>query len=362
MMHIVLDTNPIVSDGFGRSANFNRLLELAHGHGITVYVPSVVLDEVFGRFAKDLPDKVKTAEDGLASLSRRIDRDLGTLDSVLDINKEVESYRSWFSSRLAEGGVVVPEYPNASHRDVTDRAIYRRKPFRDNGVGYRDTLIWLTVLELADQVEGDIVLVTNNTHDFGDGRKGLHGQLQEDLENRGHGKSRVALVTSITDAVHESVGPYLREAFIATPSETLENLDFDAESELKLAIESECSGRQWTSVELGLVSPIEDLVLDTVEEVTVAEVRDAAEVANGGVSCVIVSEIVAGFQGFMPAGAWDQEDPESALTILDQETNEHHLLVATSIQLRCESVLTFDPLLDSVQELYVRELWPIRDP
>ena len=352
MMHILLDTNPIVSDGFGSSANFKRLLELAHGHGITVYVPRVVLDEVVGRFAKDLSDSVEKAEAELAFMSRRIARDLGTLDTALDANKEVESFRSAFSTRLVEAGVAVPQYPIASHKDVTDRAIFRRKPFRDNGVGYRDTLIWLTVLELADQVEDNIVLVTNNSQDFGDGPTRLHGQLQEDLENRGHGRDKVALVTSIKDVVQQLVGSYLRQTFFERPSETLENLDFDAEHELTLAIESEYSGRQWTAVDLGLVSPIEALILDTVEEVTVADVRDTMEVEDGRVSCVIVSEVVAGFQGFMPAETWDQEDPDSPLTVVDQETKEHHVLVATRIRMRCESVLTFDPLVDNAREVY----------
>lgn len=362
MMHILLDTNPIISDGFGRSANFNRFLELAHEHGITVYVPSVVLDEVVGRFAKDLSDSVEKANAELAFMSRRVARDLGTFNTVLDVNKEVGSFRSEFSTRLAEAGVAVPQYPIVSHRDVTDRAIYRRKPFRDKGVGYRDTLIWLTALELADQVEDNIVLVTNNIQDFGDGSTRLHGQLQEDLENRGHERDKVALVTSIKDVVQQQIGPYLRQTFFERPSETLENLDFDAEHELTLAIESEYSDRQWTPVELGLVSPIEALILDTVEEVTVADVRDTRDVEDGRVSCVMISEVVAVFQGFMPEETGDQEEPDSPLTVVDQKTNEHHILVATRIRMRCESMLTFDPLVDNAREVYVRELRPLRGP
>lgn len=362
MMHILLDTNPIVSDGFGSSANFNWLLGMAHGHGITVYVPRIVLDEVVGRFAKDLSDRVGEANAELAIISRRIARKLVTLDSFLDVNEEVESFRSAFSTQLVEAGVAVPEYPIASHRDVTDRAIYRRKPFRDSGAGYRDTLIWLTVLELADQVEDNIVLVTNNTHDFGDGPTRLHGQLQEDLENRGHDRDKVTLVNSITEVVQQFVGPYLRQTFFERPSETLASLQFDAEHELTLAIESEYSDHQWTADELGLVSLIEALILDTVEEVNVADVRDTVEAEEGRLSCLIISEIVAGFQGFISAEAWNQENPDSLLTVVDQETEDDHVLVATTVRMTCESVLTFDPLVDNVREVYVRELRPLRGP
>jgi len=39
-----------------------------------------------------------------------------------------------------------PDYADISHADIVTRDLKRRKPFQQNGKGYRDTLLWETIV------------------------------------------------------------------------------------------------------------------------------------------------------------------------------------------------------------------------
>lgn len=62
---------------------------------------------------------------------------------------------------------------------MVQRSIRGSKPFRTSGVGYRDALIWQTVLEQAKST--DVVFVSGNSKDFAAEDGSLHSDLQADL-------------------------------------------------------------------------------------------------------------------------------------------------------------------------------------
>ena len=91
--------------------------------------------------------------------------------------------------------MTVPEdYPQISHREVVQRALLRKKPFRADGrTGYCDYLAWLTCLNTARMYSNEeIHFITNNTHDFSDStdKAKLHPDLLHDLSELGIPESR----------------------------------------------------------------------------------------------------------------------------------------------------------------------------
>lgn len=84
--------------------------------------------------------------------------------------------------RIATGG-----WP--SHEDLVRRELEGRRPFKENGTGYRDALIWHGLLEWMRRIgrqEGEPVLfVTGNVRDFAEkdeaGAHQLHPHLGADL-------------------------------------------------------------------------------------------------------------------------------------------------------------------------------------
>lgn len=99
----------------------------------------------------------------------------------------------WFEE--SRGGVLA--HPAISHRALVDRVLAKRRPFRESEKGYRDVLIWYTVLEEAEK--NDVILLTANTSDFGE-KAGesiqLARDLVEDLVEKGLEPTTVELVTS----------------------------------------------------------------------------------------------------------------------------------------------------------------------
>ena len=89
----------------------------------------------------------------------------------------IGDYRSYVETRFEERlGFTVMPWPTALHVDLVGRATSRTPPFDVNGGGYRDTLIWADVLQLARE-GGDVVLVSFDKAFKGDDDT-LHPALQ----------------------------------------------------------------------------------------------------------------------------------------------------------------------------------------
>ena len=77
-------------------------------------------------------------------------------------------------------------YENISQKAVTARAIARTLPFREKEKGYRDTLIWLSLLEfLKTKKETDsVAFINQNSNDFYNSEgKDFHDDLARDLKS-----------------------------------------------------------------------------------------------------------------------------------------------------------------------------------
>jgi PIN domain len=59
-------------------------------------------------------------------------------------------HRAYLTERLDEVlAITVMDWPTISHRELVVRAISRTPPFDHKGSGYRDSLVWADVVELA---------------------------------------------------------------------------------------------------------------------------------------------------------------------------------------------------------------------
>lgn len=106
---------------------------------------------------------------------------------------KVSNYAGSLLSALQDAGVEILPAPEVPHIEVVSRSVSRRRPCNQNGDGYRDTLLWLTVLKLAqDQPDEEIVFISND-NDFRDENKtGFHPDLLDDLSEV-DAQSRVSL-------------------------------------------------------------------------------------------------------------------------------------------------------------------------
>ena len=339
-MHIVLDANAIVSEGFGNSRQFKALLSVANALGYTIVVPQVVVDEVVARFSKSLEAEVEAVRSRLAKLSNWMSRSLESPIGVLNVADETESFKRTLLKKFEDANVVVAGYPDTPHEELVRRATSRTRPFDDNGSGYRDTLIWMTVLDLVTETGEQVVLVAADKAFRNKERPNLHRDLTTQVSDITRaGGNRVALSINLSSLVDDHIRPYLNNVPWENPLETLANLVFGAEETIALAIQEKYAHMEWDPNALGLSGDFESPTLDSASNVTIRSVEDVREYPGGGYLVKVEADFEADFGVFMYKSDWYAHEEEPHLFVVDWDWNDHGLFAGIVLSMRCSADL-----------------------
>ena len=211
-MHIVLDANIIIAEGFGNSGSFRALLSTLDDLQYNLYVPKLVIEEVVARFERRLERETQNVVDGLKKLSSHLGRELASPIDALDIGEESAQFRRGLETQLDIPNCSVLEYPDTLHEELVKRATTRRKPFNESGSGYRDALIWESVLRLATTTSSQVALVTADKAFYhAEKRNILHSDLVDDLDTLGLHRDKIILVRSLGDFFSAYIQPNMSE-------------------------------------------------------------------------------------------------------------------------------------------------------
>lgn len=205
-MHIVPDANIIITEGFGNSLQFQTLLSTLEVSGHNIYVPKLVIEEVVAEFERVFEEGVR----GLRILSRRLRIDLPASVETLDKGTESTQFRSRLETQFDVPNCAILDYPSISHEELVIRAATRTKPFDERGSGYRDALIWETVLNLATEVNSEVAFISDD-NDFRNRSGELHSELVRQLDRRGLPRDRVILVRSLKNFMDTYMRPTPQE-------------------------------------------------------------------------------------------------------------------------------------------------------
>lgn len=340
-MHFVVDTNILVKEGFGASAHLSTLLSASTAVGYKVCIPKLVLEETAAKYAGDLLRDEQEVVKKIAALSRLLGRRLESPVDGLDIRAETELFRKRLSTQLSRADAVVLEYPETPHEELVQRAISRNKPFNEHGSGYRDALIWQTVLELATRVEGNIVLVSQDKG-FQDAQGRLHGDLTKDLESLGLPKDRVTLATSVGDLVDEHILPNLGTTPWSDDIKILGQLGLNFEDSIGLMIQEACSRKQWDASELGIPWEYESPTLATVEDVSNLKVVAVRELPHEQSLIKIETHIEGEFDVFIYKLDFYVSDDDPRLRVNEFDWSDHYVLAGITLPLDCQLDLVVD--------------------
>ncbi|MGX9228943.1 PIN domain-containing protein [Streptomyces albus] len=186
-MIVVLDTTAFSSDFMCSGTAWRVLAHASKAWGLQIRVPEVVVAEAIGGYEREVGHASLAVEKVVTKYAGR----LGLGQHFRGFLEGLQERRSSYPERLSQliedlGGSVLPP-PDVSHMELAKRAASRRKPCDHKGDGYRDTLNWLLVLEIAQSNPDETVFwVTDNSTDFANEEKtGLHEDLLEDLRNVG---------------------------------------------------------------------------------------------------------------------------------------------------------------------------------
>ena len=344
-MHFVVDANIIIAEDFGRSVRFRTLLTASNALGYKVYVPRLAITETVAKFSREFGKEFNSTRRILGQLSKLLGQRFETAIADLDPETETASFENSLVAKLNYAHVTQLHYPDITHEDVAHRAVSRKRPFGQKGSGYRDTLIWLSTLKLAGEIDGKIVLVTKDG-DFGKA-DALHNDLINDLVEAGHTKDKVALSSSLSNIIDEYIRPKLNSVLLENPLETLANLNVDAQEAILIAIQGAYNNVEWEPNELGLPSECETPTLYYVEGVENLHVVEVRELPDGNSLVRVETEVSGGFNFFMLKADLYVVDDDPRLDVADFDWNEYGLLGEVTLQLNA----TIDFLVDQANPL-----------
>lgn len=208
---VILDANAFYDDPNLTEPQARLLTDyVGKGSGLLV-VPAVVFDEVVNTFSERLRKLITEAVGSVKKLERLTERAHIAPEPALNIDAEEKAYERRLRSKLLQLNATVLPYPKISHEQLALRDRKRRKPFSKGGRGYRDALIWQSILEHLAGSKGAYLLVTANYKDFcerDDDHRQLHDHLQRDLAEAAFTGSLIVR-PKIQDVVEEFVKPAL---------------------------------------------------------------------------------------------------------------------------------------------------------
>ena len=219
---LVIDANAVVHGSWGLTSPVWRVsLYQARSGLVQVIVPEVVVREIVGRYESELRSRTSKADRSIRALEELTGTESHPL--VIDVENAVREYEDRLRSTLSLAGVFVPPLPQVDLSRLVDRAIGRKRPFDDAGSGFRDSLLWETVIGAAlENPLSEVVLISNDARAFKASESSdLHADLLDDLSSRGE----IGKVT-----LFEHLAAYFDEAGYGAPSlvaQIVEDLDKD---------------------------------------------------------------------------------------------------------------------------------------
>lgn len=184
-MDVVLDTNIFMSDWKMQGHEFKVLFDYAMKTGSRIVVPRIVQSELLAHYERKLVEQGKALEDALNGLDRMLVKGI-TTKPVINIPQAVHDYLESFSRRF---GAIFSQtdYKPEYLPEAVKRACYRIPPCSEKGEEFRDTLLWLSVLDYAqDSDQKSVVFISKNIREFGDkdNKSDLHKTLKQEANNR----------------------------------------------------------------------------------------------------------------------------------------------------------------------------------
>lgn len=209
MPTVFIDTNIIINENFFRSAAAQAFLKACSILGIEVVIPEIVYDEVLGNYPKKLNERVNTFHKAQRELAKLVD--IQTIE--ISIEDEFDQYENWLIDLVEDDGITLAPYPDIAAKELVEKSYESQKPFKDNGDGHKDYIVWKTIKDHIENQEAALpnLFLTNNTKDFSAQGENNAPILHPDLAGQvAEEQKRPKLYTSLKSVFDEELAPQLQ--------------------------------------------------------------------------------------------------------------------------------------------------------
>lgn len=184
-MVVILDTNTIIQHPMMDNELYEVLGNYLSKTDSYLLMPEIVYQElpvIYKRRLNETLNKINSAESNLIALISKKDYKKTELDIEQETEnflKRVDKYCERFKK---EYSAPIKDF---MFKEALHRAVYTIRPCSEGREEFRDTLLWLTVIDVAQkQDERNVVFISNNTKDFCDAYGNLHEELLKDADDK----------------------------------------------------------------------------------------------------------------------------------------------------------------------------------
>lgn len=187
-MDIILDTNILRKDFLMNSLYFRRLFDFLMKTGSAIVVPQIVILELSRLYEIELKQAVETSEKAVEGFAKLGLDNYSITSSCFNIGELILTYEQYLRTKLDSYCLCEPPCKDEYLSEVLKRWRSGLKPFSGKGEGFRDALIWLSVVDHAKKNKdyGSYAFISNNSRDFcNEKRNDFHHDLKSELATEG---------------------------------------------------------------------------------------------------------------------------------------------------------------------------------
>ena len=187
LMDIILDTNIFRTDFMLKSSTFKTFIDYLRKTRSTLIIPQIVMEELMILYDREIYKRKKELDQALNSYNKI------SINAFYFLSEDetsslilYSSYKKYFFKQFEYTYIDEVEYKDAYFKEVINRAIKRIKPCSSKGEEFRDSILWLTILDcIKSNRYDDCVFISNNVNDFADDSgKCLHASLLKELKEK----------------------------------------------------------------------------------------------------------------------------------------------------------------------------------
>lgn len=210
-MKVVLDSSVFIRDYQMHSPTFQTFLSQHANAGHQFIFLEIVRDELLNKYKEFLREQKSKIDDGIKDIRLKTGKNLAVPMTDEDLERMTNEYVSYLSKKLKQSDAIILDYPSTPHKKIVERALQRKKPFDSKGHnGYRDVLIWESILELLAREPAAIAFISQNPRDFAEKNEVLHSELKEEIDAFQHDDISVTYYPSLDDFVSKEITPMLK--------------------------------------------------------------------------------------------------------------------------------------------------------
>ena len=353
-MDVVIDSNILFSDFYLKGANLENLCKSKLLIDGEIYVPEVVIQETITNFQSQIKETRQSVEKNISKFNKigykwKFDNPI----TEKFIDDRISEYERVLRRQIDDLGIKVLNIPVIPIEKMIEHDLAGKKPFKKEGAGYRDYLIWHGVKECCNKPKKvlevlKVVFITKNTKDFCE-NDNVHPDLINDLNNSRINPQSVRIVGEISDVINEYITP--KQKVLNDIKDTLNTHKEYKKINLKNEVDNVLS-KSLLWHELSDESPFDQVYESpTVSgyDILVFEVTDVRKLSEDQIVIDVDVTVDGEFSVFIfKSDYWTMREDEQP-TLINDDWNDHYVAALDNAQVNLTLTLIVDKGFKKIQ-------------